>query len=172
MKITLTAPFLALLSTISVSIASPIFDSAVVEKGAAPLISSAASVEHQIPNNYIVVFKKDVSHHTATSHHNWVANIHSSSMRGLKKRSQEPIRKANAPSWMDEIEALVGLKHTYDIPGGLRGYSGAFSDDVLAEIRKHPDVSTHFPPTSRLVLLQARTDVRGENENLSCAGLG
>jgi len=141
MKITLTAPFLALLSTISVTIASPIFDTTVVEKGSAPLVSSTSSLEHQIPNNYIVVFKKDVNPHKATSHHDWVANIHSSSMRGLKKRSQEPIRNANAPSWMDEIEALVGLKHTYDIPGGLRGYSGAFSDDVLAEIRRHPDVA-------------------------------
>jgi len=141
MKITLTAPFLALLSTISVTIASPISDA---DKGAAPLISTTNFVEHQVPNNYIVVFKKDVDHSKATDHHDWVANIHSSSLRGLKKRSQEPLRSPNAPSWMDEIEALVGLKHTYDIPGGMKGYSGAFSDAVLSEIRRHPDVSSHF----------------------------
>jgi len=36
---------------------------------------------------------------------------------------------------------LVGLKHTYNIPGGLSGYSGAFDDATLNEIRKHPDVA-------------------------------
>ncbi|KAA8913881.1 autophagic serine protease Alp2 [Sphaerosporella brunnea] len=141
MKVTLTAPFLALLSTITVTIASPIFDTTVVDKNAAPLLSSTSSAEHQIPNNYIVVFKKHVDNSKASEHHSWVSDVHASSMRGLKKRSQTPLATSKESSWLDEIEAMVGLKHTYDIPGGLRGYSGAFDESTLAEIRRHPDVA-------------------------------
>jgi cerevisin len=142
MKIALTAPFLALLSTITVTIASPIFDTTVVDKDAAPLLSSTSSAEHEIPNNYIVVFKKHVDDSKATEHHSWVADVHSSSVRGLKKRSQTPLASSQESSWLEDIEALVGLRHTYNIPGGMMGYSGAFDDSVLSEIRKHPDVST------------------------------
>jgi cerevisin len=141
MKVALTAPFLAILSTITVTIASPIFDTTVVDKNAAPLLSSTSSAEHEIPNNYIVVFKQHVDDSKASEHHSWVSDIHASSMRGLKKRSQSPLVSSQG-SWMDDVEALVGLKHTYDIAGGLKGYSGAFDASVLNEIRKHPDVST------------------------------
>jgi len=143
MKIALSAPFLALLSTITVTIASPIFDTTVVDKNAAPLLSSTSSAEHEIPNNYIVVFKKHVDSKKASEHHSWVADIHKSSSRELKKRSQAPlVEETHGNSWFDNVEALVGLKHTYDIPGGLQGYSGAFDDVVLNEIRRNPDVST------------------------------
>ena len=139
MKITLTAPFLALLASISVTIATPIHTGA--EHNIAPLLSSATTAEHEIPNNYIVVFKKDVKPSKASDHHSWVASMHTSSITAeLKKRSQDPLTPGHA-SWMDEIEAMVGLKHTYHIPGGLMGYSGAFDDQTLKEIRSHPDVS-------------------------------
>jgi cerevisin len=140
MKIALTAPFLALLSSITVSIASPVLETTVVDKDAAPLLSSTSSAEHEIPNNYIVVFKKHVDDSKATEHHSWVANIHSSSVRELRKRSQAPLVTSKS-SWLEDFEALVGLKHTYNLPGGIMGYSGAFDETVLNEIRKHPDVA-------------------------------
>ncbi|KAI5791859.1 autophagic serine protease Alp2 [Geopyxis carbonaria] len=144
MKLTLTAPFLALLSSITVSVASPIFDSTVVDKGAAPLLSSTSSAEHEIPNNYIVVFKKHVDDSSASEHHSWVSNIHSASVAELKKRSQEPLMKdteASTNGFIDNIEALTGLKHTYNISGLLSGYSGSFDSSVINEIRKNPDVA-------------------------------
>jgi cerevisin len=33
-----------------------------------------------------------------------------------------------------------GLKHTYNIAGGLMGYSGHFDEDTIEQIRQHPDV--------------------------------
>lgn len=39
-----------------------------------------------------------------------------------------------------DLNLLGGLKHTYDRVLGFAGYSGQFSDDVLAELRKSPDV--------------------------------
>jgi cerevisin len=154
MKITLSAPFLALLSTITVTIASPIFDTTVVDKDAAPLLSSTTSAQHEIPNNYIVVFKKEVDNTKASEHHSWVADIHKSQSRELRKRSQAPLGgAAKESSWFDQIEALVGLKHTYNIPGGLAGYSGAFDDATLSEIRKHPDVRIPlFPPAPSCII--------------------
>ena len=140
MKIALSAPFLALLSTITVTIASPIFDTAVVDKNAAPLLSTTSSAEHEIPNNYIVVFKKDVDDSKAEDHHSWVSSMHESSVRELRKRSQSPLASSSG-SWFDEVEALSGLKHTYNISGAMKGYSGAFDDATLNMIRRNPDVS-------------------------------
>jgi cerevisin len=139
MKVALSAQFLALLSTISVTIATPVFDATVIDKDAAPLLSSTSSAEHEIPNNYIVVFKKDVDSNKATDHHNWVTSMHRSTVGELRKRSQVPL--ASSSGWFDDIEAMAGLKHTYDIGGIMKGYSGAFDATVLSHIRKHPDVS-------------------------------
>lgn len=139
MKVALSAQFLALLSTISVTIATPVFDATVIDKDAAPLLSSTSSAEHEIPNNYIVVFKKDVDSNKATDHHNWVTSMHRSTVSELRKRSQVPL--ASSSGWFDDIEAMAGLKHTYDIGGIMKGYSGAFDATVLSHIRKHPDVA-------------------------------
>jgi cerevisin len=57
----------------------------------------------------------------------------------LRKRSQFPMT----------TEAFEGLKHTYDIVGGLVGYSGHFDDETLEQIRRHPDVSTLLSPPSQ-----------------------
>jgi cerevisin len=149
MKITLSAPFLALLSSITVTIASPLLDTAVIDKDAAPLLSSTSAAEHEIPNNYIVIFKKHVDYAKASDHHSWVANMHESSVRELRKRSQTPLTLEREKSWFENVEALVGLKHTYNISGNLMGYSGAFDDAVLNEIRRNPDVS--FPGLSLLL---------------------
>lgn len=115
----------------SLASASPVLlDS--THKDAAPIISSANAQE--IADNYIVVFKKHVTEKHAADHHSWVQDVHIGTQNAkteLKKRSQTPM--------IDEI--FGGLKHTYNIAGSLLGYSGHFDEDVIEQIRRHPDVS-------------------------------
>lgn len=104
-----------------------------IHRDAAPIISSVNAKE--IPDSYIVVFKKHVSHEAAAAHHSWVQDVHLSSENirsDLKKRGQFP--------FTDTI--FEGLKHTYNIAGSLLGYSGHFDDSVIDAIRRHPDVSS------------------------------
>ena len=101
-----------------------------IHNEAAPVISSTQATE--IPDSYIVVFKKDVTHSSAILHHDWVQDQHleiETAKRDLSKRSQFP------------IASFDGLKHTYNIPGGLLGYSGHFDENVIERVRRHPDVS-------------------------------
>lgn len=148
----LSANFAVLLASISVTIASPIFDTTVVNKDSAPLLSSASAADHEIPNNYIVVFKKDVGDEVASAHHNWVTDIHEASVASLRKRSQIPLmgHSSSSEALPLDVDSLTGLKHTYNISGGLTGYSGSFDDSVLEEIRKHPAVSFSILPYSPL----------------------
>jgi cerevisin len=123
-------PFIV--STLSLAAASPIF-----ERGSddvAPLIAPKIA-EHEIPDSYIVVFKDHVKESKASEHQSWVQDLHVSA---LKKRSQVPLMRAGS-EWLND--ASDGLKHTYNIPGQLLGYSGTFDKDVVEEIRKHPDVA-------------------------------
>jgi cerevisin len=102
-----------------------------IHKDAAPVLSSANAKE--IPNSYMIVFKKHVKQHHAATHHKWVKTMHTSreSERAeLRKKSQIPI--------LDQ--AFEGFKHTFDIAGGLLGYSGHFDDETIEQIRRHPDV--------------------------------
>ncbi|KAB2571270.1 putative autophagic serine protease alp2 protein [Lasiodiplodia theobromae] len=111
--------------------ASPVLNTGSIHNDAAPVISSVNSKE--VPNSYIIKFKSHVKHDDATAHHTWVQEIHSSSeteRTELRKRSQFPI--------VDEV--FEGLKHTYNVAGGFLGYSGHFDEDVIEQIRRHPDV--------------------------------
>ncbi|KAF2721091.1 vacuolar serine protease [Polychaeton citri CBS 116435] len=111
--------------------ASPIVVDQSIHKDAAPLLS--ASNAKEIKDNYIVVFKKHVTQDLAVEHHGWVGNLHDETQKvktDLKKRSQTPM--------MDEL--FSGMKHTYNIAGSLLGYSGHFDEDVIEQIRRHPDV--------------------------------
>ncbi len=112
--------------------ASPVLNTRTIHNDAAPILSSTQSKE--IPDSYIVVFKKHVSQTSAAAHHGWVQDLHLSTQK--TKRSQIPF----------SADILGGLKHTYDIVGGLLGYSGHFDDDVIERIRRHPDVSHPTPP--------------------------
>lgn len=116
--------------------ASPMMQVGTIHKDAAPILSSTQSKE--VPNQYMVVFKKHVKESHAKEHHNWVQSIHTKSNNErmeLRKRSQFPVT----------TEIFDGLKHTYNIIGGMVGYSGHFDDETIEAIRRHPDVSsTHF----------------------------
>ena len=101
-----------------------------IHNDAAPLLSSTQAQE--IPDSYIIVFKPHVSHSSACEHHDWVKGQHlevQTDKRDLSKRSQLP------------LTIFGGLKHTYNIAGGLLGYSGHFDEDVIERVRRHPDVS-------------------------------
>jgi hypothetical protein len=100
----------------------------------APLLSTTNAEE--VPNSYMIVFKKHVKDSDAKDHHEWVQSIHTQSESDrmeLRKRSQFPLA--------DEV--FEGLKHTYtDV---LKGYSGHFDDETIEQIRRHPHVSsTHL----------------------------
>ena len=105
-----------------------------IHHDAAPIVSSTNSKE--IPDSYMVVFKKHVTERGAKNHHMWVQDIHTTSVSDkfeLRKRSMSPF------SFQESV--FEGLKHTYHIPGGLMGYSGHFDEDVIEQVRRHPDVS-------------------------------
>ncbi|KAL8669328.1 MAG: hypothetical protein Q9168_006074 [Polycauliona sp. 1 TL-2023] len=108
---------------------SPVFNTGTIHKDAAPVLSSTQAEE--IPDSYIVVFKKHVSHEAATVHHSWVQDQHlevQQAKRQLSKRSQMP------------LTTFGGLRHTYNLAGGFLGYSGHFDEDVIDKVRRHPDV--------------------------------
>ena len=91
-----------------------------IHDGAAPVLSSVQS--KVVPDSYIVVFKKHVSHATASQHHEWVQSTHLDCETKKMKRglgSQFP------------ITAFGGLKHTYNMAGALIGYSGHFDESVI-----------------------------------------
>lgn len=125
MKGLLALTLLPLLAT-----ASPMIGVNTIHNGAAPVLSSSLSKE--VPDSYIVVFKKDLAHSSATEHHEWVQVQHhecAKAKRDLHKRSQTP------------FQTFGGLKHTFNIAGGLMGYSGHFDEDVIEKVRRHPDVA-------------------------------
>lgn len=103
-----------------------------IHNDAAPVLSSSNAKE--VPDSYIVVFKKHVDSESASAHHSWVQDIHESQVEriDLKKRSLFGVG--------DEL--YLGLKNTFDIAGSLVGYSGHFHEDVIEQVRRHPDVST------------------------------
>ncbi|ORY55301.1 subtilisin-like serine protease [Pseudomassariella vexata] len=119
------------LSLACVAAAAPSFSYETVHDGVAPILS--ASNAEDIPNSYIIKFKKHVTDSSAADHHSWVQKIHGDrevERLELRKRSQIPMA--------DDI--FNGLKHTYKIGGDFLGYAGHFDDSVIEEVRRHPDI--------------------------------
>ena len=113
--------------------ASPRFGIDTIHNEAAPLLSSSES--QIIPDSYIIVFKKEVSHKSASVHHSWVQEQHveiENAKRDLHKRSQI------------SFSAFDGLKHTFNIAGALLGYTGHFDESLVEKLRSHPDVGSHI----------------------------
>lgn len=136
--------FLALAVLPLLASSSPVIGGRTIHNEAAPVLSSTQAKE--IPDSYIIVFKKDVSHDAATAHHSWVQDQHvqvEKTKRHLSKRSQIP------------LTTFGGLRHTYNLAGSLLGYSGHFDEDVIERVRRHPDVSpiTSFSSLSALHMI-------------------
>jgi cerevisin len=125
------------LSLAAVAAAVPAFNHDSIHRGAAPLLSSSNA--DVVPNSYIIKFKKHVTESSASDHHSWVHQIHASredERLELRRRSPIPL--------VDDV--FRGLQHTYKIGEHFMGYSGHFDDDVIEQVRRHPDVrpSHHF----------------------------
>ncbi|KAJ5181106.1 Peptidase S8/S53 subtilisin/kexin/sedolisin [Penicillium cf. griseofulvum] len=101
-----------------------------IHNDAAPILSSMTS--RDIPDSYIVVFKKHVDQDSASAHQSWLQEVHTAhtGRMELKKRSLFDF----------DYEAFMGLKHTFHIAGSLMGYAGHFPEDVIEQVRRHPDV--------------------------------
>ena len=106
-----------------------------VQKDAAPILSSSNA--KQLANSYIVVFKKHVTDEKATVHHSWVQDLHAQ-----KQEARTELRKRSQVPFTDTL--FEGFQHSYNIAGGLLGYSGHFDDETIEEVRRHPDVSPNF----------------------------
>lgn len=117
------------LTLASCAIASPSLSYETIHDGVAPILSSSNA--EQIPNSYIVKFKKHVTESKANDHHLWVQSIHES-----RESERMELRKRGI---IDDI--FHGLKHTYKIGDGFLGYSGHFDESVIEQVRRHPDVS-------------------------------
>ncbi|KAJ5775301.1 uncharacterized protein N7511_000312 [Penicillium nucicola] len=121
--------FLSLSLLPLLAVASPLSVGS-IHNDAAPILSS--STAQDIPDSYIIVFKNHVNQKVASAHHSWVQDIHTAQngRMELKKRSLFDF----------DFEAFTGLKHTFHIAGGLTGYAGHFHEDVIEQVRRHPDV--------------------------------
>jgi cerevisin len=106
-----------------------------IHNGAAPILSSTNAKE--IPDSYIVVFKKHVDSDAASAHHSWVQDIHGQQVG----RSSDLKKRFLGFEFGFGEELYDGLKGTFNIAGSLVGYSGHFHEDTIEEIRNHPDVS-------------------------------
>lgn len=126
--------FLSLTLLPLLAVASPVAVGS-IHNEAAPILSSMTSQD--IPDSYIVVFKKHIDSKSASDHHSWVQDIHTAQTgrMELKKRSLFDF----------DYEAFMGLKHTFHIAGSLMGYAGHFHEDVIEQVRRHPDVSETLP---------------------------
>jgi len=136
-----------LLLLLPLATASP-FSIGTIHKDVAPLLSSLNAKE--VPNSYVIKFKKHVTHEAANKHHSWVQDLHYTTQNTkaeLRKRDQFPFQDT----------VFEGLRHTYNIAGNFLGYSGHFDDDVIEQVRRHPDVglrpSTLSGRSSRVHLL-------------------
>lgn len=118
-----------LLLTPLLASASPLVSSS-GQDDIAPILSSSTAQE--VPDSYMIVFKNGVSHEDASEHHRWVQDLHVE-VETAKTKKRDLAQLA--------MTAFEGLKHTYHIPGRLLGYSGHFDDEVIQNIRKHPQVS-------------------------------
>lgn len=118
-----------------------------IHNDAAPILSSSNAEE--IANSYMVIFKKHVSSNGAKAHHGWVQDVHLTS-----QNTRTELRKRGL-SFDDNM--YDGLKHTYDIAGKFLGYSGHFDDEVVEQVRRHPDVST-----SQAALISLQTQVTAQ----------
>lgn len=125
--------FLGVTAALPLLVAASPFVIDSIHKDAAPILS--ASNAKEIADSYIVVFKDHVQSKHAADHHSWVQDIH------LKTQSYRSDLKKKRSQTNSVDEVFGGLKHTYNIPGGLLGYSGHFHEDVIEKIRRHPDVS-------------------------------
>jgi len=93
----------------------------------APLMSSENA--QVIPDQYIIVLKSELGKDEIKYHHNC---IHSA----IKVEGEN--QNITKRSLLDQF--VSGIRHVYDFDS-FKGYSGRFSNEILDEIRKRPEVA-------------------------------
>lgn len=124
------------LSLAAVATATPVRHGSIDSDHAPILSSSNAEI---VPNSYIIKFKKHVSGDSAAVHQSWIQKLH-----GEREQARLELKKRGLVE-----DVFRGLKHTYKIGQDFMGYSGHFDDEVIEQVRRHPDVS----PATRILLL-------------------
>lgn len=107
------------------------FSTETIHHDSAPILD--ATNVNSIPGAYIIKFKDHVDTNKAKSHHAWVEDIHN----GGEDERLELRKRSSIPS-LDDV--FAGMKHTFDLGDKFKGYAGHFHDDVIEQIRNHPDV--------------------------------
>jgi cerevisin len=120
------------LSLAACAAAAPKFSHETIHGDAAPILSSTNA--EVVPNSYIIKFKKHVTDSSASNHHSWIQKIH-----GSRESERQELRKRGQIPLVNDV--FRGLKHTYKIGQEFVGYSGHFDDEVIEQVRMHPDVS-------------------------------
>lgn len=124
----------ALALSVATAVQAASFSIGTIHDGAAPILSSVDA--NTIPDSYVIKFKDYVDESAASTHHGWVQSIHES---GEQERLE--LRKRGMSSFMDDV--FTGMKHTFKIGDSFHGYAGHFHEDVIEQVRQHPDVSRH-----------------------------
>ncbi|KAK3363441.1 peptidase S8/S53 domain-containing protein [Lasiosphaeria hispida] len=151
------------LSLVAYAVAAPTVSHESIHGDAAPILSSSNA--EVVPNSYIIKFKKHVKDASASDHHTWIQKLHSNrenERMDLRKRGQIPV--------VDDV--FRGLKHTYKIGQDFLGYAGHFDDEVIEQVRRHPDVEyIERDSIVHTMSIKEETQCNGETEKSSPWGL-
>lgn len=109
-----------------------------IHQDSAPVLSSVDADD--IPDSYIVKFKDHVDTSGVSDHHTWIQTLHDDDTQ-----ERLELRKRDG-SISDQV--FSGMKHTFDIGSGFKGYAGHFHPDLIEKVRNHPDVSQSTPYAS------------------------
>jgi len=112
----------------------------------APLLSSADA--EVIPDQYIVVFKNDVTADRISYHHGCVGDMLSEERKKVKR------------GFMAEL--ISGIEHTYN-SDMFKGYSGRFSEYILNKIRQSDEVCINW---LILILIYSIDDLNYKYKNV------
>lgn len=145
--------FVAAVALSVVGVAQAGFSTETIHKESAPILSHVDA--EVVPDSYIIKFKDHVNEAAANDHHSWIQSIHKD---GEEERLE--LRKRSLGS--SPVEAFAGLKHTYNIANGFKGYSGHFHESVIEKVRNHGDVSLASISMSRASMMH-KTSSRPSN---------
>lgn len=101
----------------------------------APMATSEHAHKNLIPDSYIIVFKDDVEDALISQHFVWLQETHDLAVSTLKKRdNQHPFFASSGDALAEDFSH--GLKHVFNVAGGLKGYSGKFLPETIDAIRQ------------------------------------